>query len=231
MKIARRSFSMILPAAAACNLFGQTPPPTAPAHIESTLVNDWIIKAHQRKLDAMKELLARQPSLIHSSWDWGNGDFESALQAAAHTGSREMALFLLDQGARLDLFATTMLGQATLLRNAVETFPASINVRGAHGITLLSHAVQGRDQARSTLDYLLGKGIDINESSTAGTTALMMSAQTAQRDTVNFLLAKGANPNMKAKDGSTALSISLKAGHQDIASDLKAAGAVGYPAG
>src|SRR5882757_5299912 len=100
----------------AAELLGQTAPASPSSRLELDLVKDWVGKAHQRQLDPMRELLKREPNLIQSSWDWGSGDWESALQAAAHTGSREMALFLLDQGARVDLFAATMLGQLNALK-------------------------------------------------------------------------------------------------------------------
>lgn len=225
MKPTRRVFSMILPAAAAGTAFAQRSDTAGVVPIAADLVKDWVGKAHQRKLEPMIELLTREPNLIQSSWDWGNGDWESGLQAAAHTGSREMAVFLLERGARVDLFAVTMLGQLAMLKSAIDTFPASLHVRGAHGIPLLSHAVVGAAPARPVLDYLLAKGVDVNLASTNGMTALMQAVQTGQRDLVQLLLNKGADPKSKAKNGSSALSISVKAAKDDITADLKAAGA------
>jgi len=225
VKILRRGFSIMLPGAAA-GLFGQTSPPTPPSRLELDLVEDWVGKAHQRQLDPMSELLKREPNLIHSSWDWGSGDWESALQAAAHTGSREMALFLLDRGARVDLFAATMLGQLNALKIMLDTFPKSIDVRGAHGIPLLSHAVAGEDAARSVFEYLLSRRVDVNLQANNGNTALMMAVQTGQRETVQTLLRGGADPNLKAKNGQTALSLSLKRGDGQVTNLLKEAGAL-----
>lgn len=231
MKILRRSFSLLLPGAAA-GLFGQ-PSPTGqsapadrPPRLDLDMVKDWIGKAHQRQLDPMRELLKREPNLIQSSWDWGAGDWESALQAAAHTGSREMALFLLDQGARVDLFATTMLGQLNSLEAMLDTFPKSIQVRGAHGIPLLSHSVAGEEPAREVFDYLIARRVDVNAQANNGMSALMMAVQTGQRDLVLVLLKQGADPNLKAKNGQTAMSLSLKRGDAQITSSLKDAGAL-----
>ena len=61
-------------------------------------------------LDEVKRLLAQEPALVKAAWDWGGGDFETGLGAAAHMGHREIALFLLENGAALDLFAAAMLG-------------------------------------------------------------------------------------------------------------------------
>ena len=116
MKLGRRTFAAMIPAGAAAVLQAQNPAPEGLPQLSSDLVKDWIVKAHQRKIDVMKGLLEREPALLQSSWDWGAGDFESAIQAAAHTGSRDMALFLIDRGARFDLFAAAMLGQLAALQ-------------------------------------------------------------------------------------------------------------------
>jgi ankyrin repeat protein len=201
------------------------PDSARPARIDSELVRDFVGKAHQRDLAPMKEMLQREPGLLQASWDWGAGDWETALQAAAHTGSREMALFLLDRGARLDLFAASMLGELTVLKTAVETFPPSLQVRGAHGIPLLSHAVAGAKPARKVMDYLLERAVDVNARHNNGMSALMIAVQTGQRDAVQLLLSKGADAKAKAQNGQSVLTLSLKRGQPEITNDLKQAGA------
>jgi hypothetical protein len=225
MKFQRREFAAMLPAAAGI-AFAQTKPVAPPSRIDLDLVKDWVAKAHQRQIDPMKELLKREPGLLQSSWDWGSGDWESAMQAAAHTGSRDMALFLIDAGSRTDLFAATMLGELTLLKTTVETFAGSLQVRGAHGIPLLSHAVAGDAPARNVFDFLLARGVDVNASANNGMTALMMAVQTGQKDTVRILLSKGADPKAKALNGNTPLALSLKRGDAEITQALKDAGAI-----
>jgi hypothetical protein len=225
MKITRRALAATIPAAATAVLRAQTPAPETVPQLSADLVKDWIAKAHQRKIDVMKGLLEREPALLQSSWDWGAGDFESAIQAAAHTGSREMALFLIDRGARFDLFAAAMLGQLTVLKTAVETYPATLQVRGAHGIPLLSHAILGEVPARGVLDYLLVRGVDVNARSKNGSTPLMAAVQTGQGDIVRLLLSKGADANVKASNGGTALALGLKRGDPAIVQALKEAGA------
>ncbi len=217
----RRSFGLTLLAAPAM-VRAQSAP--RPARLDDGLVLEFVTKAHQRKIEPMKELIARQPALLNASWDWGGGDWENALEAAAHTGSREMALFLLEQGARLNLFAAAMLGDLETVRAGARQ-PGFAATRGAHGIPLLSHAIAGAEAGRPVIAFLLEKGADVNARHLNGMTPLMMAAQTGQRDTLRLLLAKGAEPNARAENGKTALRLSLDANHQEIAQDLREAGA------
>ena len=225
MTIRRRAFAAVL-AGTPGVLLAQNSATSRPAPIDLDIVKDWIGKAHQRQIEPMIELLKREPGLIQSSWDWGSGDWESAMQAAAHTGSRDMALFLIDRGARVDLFAATMLGELALLKMSIETFSDAIHVRGAHGIPLLSHAVAGEAPARKTVDFLLTRGVDVNARHNNGMTALMIAVQTGQRDTVQLLLSKGADPKVKASNGNTALGLSLKRADSGMTQALKDAGAL-----
>ena len=55
-------------------------------------------------LEKTKAMLAETPSLLNATWDWGGGDFEMAIGGAGHMGRRDIALFLISQGGRFDLF-------------------------------------------------------------------------------------------------------------------------------
>ena len=68
-------------------------------------------------------LLAEEPRLVNAAWDWGGGDWETGLGAAAHMGRRQIALFLLEHGARLDLFAAAMLGYFDIVSAVLADFP------------------------------------------------------------------------------------------------------------
>ena len=121
--------------------------------LEMYLVQEFVSKAHA-DLDAIKELLLREPTLINSSWDWGGGDWETGLGAAAHMGRRDIALYLLEHGARLDLFAAAMLGNLDIVKATLETYPDSINIPGPHGIPLIAHAQAGGNEALQVYEYL-----------------------------------------------------------------------------
>ena len=119
----------------------------------ASLVQEFVGNAHG-DLERVRELLAQEPALIHATWDWGGGDFETGLGAAAHMGRKDIALFLLENGARLDLFAAAMLGRLEIVKAALEAYPRALNVPGPHGIPLLAHAQAGGSEAVEVVDYL-----------------------------------------------------------------------------
>ena len=110
--------------------------------IDAVLVEEFVGKAHG-DLERVRALLTQEPALLNAAWDWGGGDWETALGAASHTGSRAIADYLISNGARIDLFAAAMLGRLDIVTTIVAAFPAMATARGPHGIPLLQHAVAG----------------------------------------------------------------------------------------
>jgi len=127
-------------------------PPIAPE-----LVREFVGAGHG-KLDRVREMLIERPAVVNCVWDWGGGDFESALGGASHMGRPDIASYLIEHGARLDIFAAAMLGKLEIVEAACVAFPNTPQVPGPHGITLLEHARKGGDPARSVVDYLLLRG-------------------------------------------------------------------------
>ncbi len=123
--------------------------------LDANLVQQFVGNAHG-DLNRVRELLAQEPTLINATWDWGAGDFETALGAAAHMGRRDIAEFLLEKGARLDLFAAAMLGKLEIVRAALEAFPEAIHTPGPHGIPLIAHARAGGQEASEVVQFLEG---------------------------------------------------------------------------
>ncbi|MCY3550755.1 MAG: ankyrin repeat domain-containing protein [Candidatus Poribacteria bacterium] len=121
--------------------------------LEPSLVEEFVGKAHG-DFQRVKQLLNQEPALINATWDWGEGDWETALGAAAHTGSRDIAEYLLDRGARLDIFAATMLGYTEIVRAFVAQRPDSLSLLGPHGIPLIAHAEVGGAEAAEVLVFL-----------------------------------------------------------------------------
>ena len=145
-KVFLRTVSIAGAAFAARPLLAQAPSPaqtaSAPAQIESARVKEFVTAGHAN-LDKVKEMLAAQPAIVNATWDWGGGDFETALGGASHMGRRDIAELLLANGARADLFAAAMLGKLEVVKAAVAAFPNIVNVPGPHGIPLVAHAEKG----------------------------------------------------------------------------------------
>jgi hypothetical protein len=129
-----------------------------PQPIEPELVAEFVLKAHG-DLGVVKQLLEQEPAIVNAAWDWGGGDWETALGAAAHVGRRDIAEYLLEHGARLDVFAAAMLGETEIVRAMLESQPGLRDARGPHGIPLIAHAEAGGGQAREVLDLLQAVGV------------------------------------------------------------------------
>lgn len=105
-------------------------------------------------LNRVKELLVQEPDLVNATWDWGDGESETALGAAAHMGRSDIANYLLEHGARLDIFAAAMLGKLGIVNAALAAYPDALNTPGPHGIPLITHAQAGGENAKKVLEYL-----------------------------------------------------------------------------
>ncbi len=123
------------------------------ATLDPTLVQDFVANAHGN-VERVAELLEQEPMLIHAAWDWGGGDWETALGAAAHMGRKDIAHYLLEKGARMDIFAAAMLGQVEIVRAILKAFPDARHLRGPHGIPLLDHAKAGGQEAALVVELL-----------------------------------------------------------------------------
>lgn len=128
-----------------------------PDPLDKELVKEWVGKCHG-DFNRIKELYAQHPGLLNASWDWGGGDFESGLEAAGHVGNRDIAQFLLDNGARMNIFCAAMLGKTELVKATLNAFPNLKSSKGPHGLQLLHHARKGGEQAKEVLDYLTSIG-------------------------------------------------------------------------
>lgn len=125
--------------------------------IKPELVREFVAKAHG-DLARVKELLEQEPSLLNATWDWGGGDFESGIGGAGHMGRVDIAEFLLEKGARMDIFCAAMLGKLDIVKATLEAYPQLKTSKGPHDLTLLHHARQGGDRSKQVLDYLTELG-------------------------------------------------------------------------
>ncbi len=117
------------------------------------LVREMVGVSHG-KVERVRELLGERPTLARAAWDWGFGDWETALGAASHVGNREIAALLLAHGARPTIFSAAMLGQLEVVRAFVAAAPGIQRTKGPHGITLMAHARAGGAAAAAVVAYL-----------------------------------------------------------------------------
>jgi hypothetical protein len=141
-----------------------SPPPAPGAPVDDSfpshhpyLAKEMVGVAHSN-LARVTELVKQYPALAKASWDWGFGDWESALGAASHVGNRPIAELLLENGAPPTLFSATMLGQLDIVKAWLTAVPDALHLRGPHGISLIAHAQAGGAQAAPVLQYLQSLG-------------------------------------------------------------------------
>src|SRR5690348_8362263 len=54
------------------------------------MVSEFVRVAHF-DLAKVKEMVEKEPMVVNACWDWGGGDFETALGGASHVGNRDIA--------------------------------------------------------------------------------------------------------------------------------------------
>jgi hypothetical protein len=125
-----------------------------PPALDPELVRSFVGAGHGN-LEKVQELYETEPALLHASWDWGGGDWETALGAAAHTASRDVAEFLLEKGARMDIFCAVMLGKRAIVDAMLADDPRLATALGPHRIPLILHAILGKqDEIVAQLEAL-----------------------------------------------------------------------------
>jgi hypothetical protein len=116
-------------------------------------------------LDRLKELVEPRPELAKANWDWGYGDWESAIGAASHVGRKDIIDYLVSRGAVPTLFTHAVLGHLEAVKTMIETYPGLQKNFGPHGISLLQHAKTGlqsegvdKSNAQKLVDHLQSLG-------------------------------------------------------------------------
>lgn len=129
-----------------------------PPQLKAEMVNEYVRAGHV-DLRRTQQVLDETPALLNATWDWGGGDWETAIGGAGHMGRKDIATFLLSRGARMDIFVAAMLGRLDILKPTLEAYPELLHSRGPHGISLLRHAKAGATNGQEVLEYLQSKGI------------------------------------------------------------------------
>jgi hypothetical protein len=126
--------------------------------LDKGLVKEFVIAGHN-DLEKVKAMLSENPDLLNASFNWKDWDWEDAVGGAGHMGHREIAVYLLEQGARPTICIAAMLGYLDVVKAFITTFPQMKNSVGPHNISLMAHAVKGGEGARPVADYLRSAGV------------------------------------------------------------------------
>lgn len=168
--------------------------------ISQELVDDFVGTAHANYRQVRK-LLEKHPDLLNCSASWN----ETALQAAAHMGNREIAGFLLHEGAPLDICTAAMLGKADNVAAFLRENPMLANAQGAHGMSALYHAAITGEKAIA--EQLIENGANVDGGGEGAAAALEGAIRFGQTALVEFLLARGADVNRPGYEGKTPIAI------------------------
>jgi len=217
------SFAQTTPALASDTKPAPGSEPKRKPPLAGPLVWDFV-KAGHGDLPKVKQMLADEPMLINAMWDWGAGDWETAIGGASHVGNRELALHLLDSGARFDAYCAAMLGESDVVTAMIRVHPAIANARGPHGYTLLYHVgYAGNVSLAETVSAQIAAATRARHFNQA----LQSSVARGHTDLVAYLLDHGVDDaNSKNFQGKTTLDVALAKGYDAIATLLRAHGAV-----
>jgi hypothetical protein len=128
-----------------------------PPAINLEIVKEFVGVCHS-KIDRVKEMLENDHLLLHVSYDWGGGDYESGIEAAGHVGNKEIASYLLSKGARYNIYLASMLGHLDIVKQVLTFNPGLLNSKGPHGFTMLHHAQKGGQDSLAVAEYLKSVG-------------------------------------------------------------------------
>src|SRR5579859_8140754 len=99
-------------------------------------VQAFVLAAHGN-FEKVQALYDQDPSLLNEKFTRFD---ENALEAAGHTGRREIALYLLGKGAPVTVYSAAMLGDLVAVEEFLAADPELARKPGVHGISLLFHA-------------------------------------------------------------------------------------------
>jgi uncharacterized protein len=182
--------------------------------IDADTIKAFVIAGHGN-VEKIKTMLEANPDLLEQKHPWSETDFESALQAASHVGNTQIALYLLEKGATLEITTAAMLGDLTAIKTFLNTDSSLIQTNGAHGISLLTHGVISSDPA--VVDFLIAAG-----ATTGASMALTIATDIGDLEIINMLLER-TEPDLTWKNtkGKTALEIARENKQDDIVALLE----------
>ena len=170
-------------------------------------INELVVAAHS-DLPRVKEMLAEQPELLNENAEW----IETPLQAAAHVGNREIADYLLGQGAPLDICTAAMFGNADAVHQFLADNPEEAQATGSHNIPVMYFAAIGGSIEVAEILHHAGSPVNVEEGVMS---PLHGAAIFGQAPMVKWLLEHDADPYAKDYEGKTPLDRARENGHAE----------------
>jgi ankyrin repeat protein len=180
------------------------------------LIDEFVGVAHG-DFARMKALLAEHPALLNARASFD----ETALEAAAQMGRRDMAEFLLAAGAPMDICTAAMLGLKERVEEFLRADPGQLKARGSHGIPAMYYPVITGHQ--DIAELLLAHGAEVNAGE-GGSPPLHGAVMFGQVEMAVWLLAHGANVNVLNYERKTPLQVALDRGNTALADLLRQRG-------
>ncbi len=182
-------------------------------------------------IGSVRALLAETPDLLNiRAWRCPSG--ETPLHVAARHGRKEVAAFLIEKGADVDVrgdisWTPLHLAAQAGAKDVAELLlakGATVDPRDANRRSPLHLAAHEGHLA--IVELLLAKGADVNAKQEAHWTPLFEAAQAGRKDVVELLVARGAEIDSKTKDERwSPLQEAARGGHKEVVKLLVAKGA------
>lgn len=176
-------------------------------------INECVLSSHGN-LKRVRELVEADPELATGNAPW----IETPIQAASHMGKVDIAEYLLERGADLDLFAAAMLGRTAVVAKYLHDDPTVATSTGVHGLPSLYFPAVGGHVEISQM--LLDAGADVNAGA-GGNTALHGAALSGNVSMARWLLDQGADPKATNFEGKTPDVSAAEVGNEEVAEIIR----------
>jgi ankyrin repeat protein len=182
----------------------------ATAHPTAEQIQAFVLAAHGN-FEKVQALYDEDPALLNEKFERFD---ENALEAAGHTGRRDIAEFLLSKGAPPTVFSAAMLGDLAAVEGFLAAEPGLAVRPGVHGISLLFHAALSGNVELAEFVVAAGAAPDDQ--------ALHAAARFDRLDVTRWLLARGvADVNVKNFEGKTPVQVAEERGFAAVAGILR----------